>query len=107
MQEPVGGRFCELAAVTRGGTGAVYRATDRQTGETVALKVLYGASADDASRLEREADALAAAAHPAVVRYIAHGRTAEGELYLAMEWLEGETLAARLGRGALEVAEAI
>jgi tetratricopeptide (TPR) repeat protein len=103
----IGGRFTELAAVSRGGTGSVFRALDGRSGEPVAVKILYGGSVDDADRLEREVDALAAAAHPAVVRYVDHGRTEEGELYLAMEWLDGETLADRLRRGRLEIAEAV
>ena len=101
------GRFADLQPVSRGGTGSVFRAIDARSGETVALKILHGSTADDSDRLGREADALSAIAHPSVVRYVDHGRTADGELYLAMEWLEGETLADRLRRGPLEVGEAL
>ncbi|HEY5281907.1 MAG TPA: protein kinase, partial [Polyangia bacterium] len=50
-----------------------------------------------------EANCLAAIAHPAIVRYIAHGKTAHGEHYLVMEWLDGETLEDRLGRGSINL----
>ena len=49
-----------------------------------------------------EAGALERLRHPAVVRYLSHGLSDEGEPYLAMEWLEGETLHARLERGPLD-----
>src|SRR5260221_12116500 len=82
-----------------GGTSAVYRATDRRTGAPVALKVLQSWAGENAARFAREAGVLAELSHPGIVRYIWHGGTAAGELYLAMDWLEGETLAPRPGRG--------
>ena len=45
--------------------------------------------------------------HPAIVRYVAHGETVEGQPYLAMQWLEGEDLGQRLGRSRLTVAESL
>ena len=101
------GRFTDLQPVSRGGTGSVFHAIDSRSGEAVALKILHGSSADDSDRLGREADALSAVAHPAIVRYVDHGRTDDGGLYLAMEWLDGETLADRLRHGPLEIAEAL
>src|SRR5689334_5350236 len=79
--------------------GAVYRAIDRLNGERVALKLLIGQAS--ALRFLREGQLLASLHHPAIVRYIAHGTTDDGQPYLAMEWLEGEDLAHRLARGAL------
>ncbi len=79
--------------------GAVYRALDRESGATIALKILSGGAAAQASRFLREARVLAELHHPSIVRYVAHGTAASGEAYLAMEWLEGEDLAARLVRG--------
>lgn len=102
----IASRFELLAFVGEGGMGAVYRAQDRQTGESVALKhVLLGR--DGEQQFYREARALSGLDHPAIVRYIAHGSIAAGEHYLAMEWLEGETLRARLDRGALTLEETI
>jgi len=41
--------------------------------------------------------------HPSVVRYVAHGKTSASQTWLALEWLSGETFAARLDRGPLDV----
>ncbi|MCA9711311.1 MAG: protein kinase, partial [Myxococcales bacterium] len=82
-----------------GGMGLIFRADDLHTGRTVALKVIAGDD-DDANivRFDREAKVLATVSHPGVVRYVAHGTTAAGARYLAMEWLEGEDLDAILSR---------
>ncbi|MBI2895592.1 MAG: protein kinase [Deltaproteobacteria bacterium] len=101
----VADRFEIEAEVGVGGMGRIYRARDRRSGCTVALKVLH--DNDDPHRFEREVRALAELDHPAVVRYVGHGTTEAGRLFLAMEWLEGEDLSARLGRGCLDVAETI
>src|SRR5262249_18871719 len=66
-----------------------------------------GCDAEAVGRFEREASALAALDHPAIVRYLAHGRAEDGELFLVMEWLDGEDLRARLARGALPIADAV
>ncbi|AKT37089.1 serine/threonine-protein kinase PknK [Chondromyces crocatus] len=90
-----------------GGMGAVYRARERYSGRLVALKILQPGPPEHAARFAREAQVLAELRHPGIVRYVAHGLT-EGELpFLAMEWLDGEDLERRLGRGQLSVAEAI
>ncbi|WP_437581969.1 protein kinase domain-containing protein [Sorangium sp. So ce887] len=88
-----------------GGMGDVYRARDRLSGEAIALKVLQGASADDLRRFAREAEALVTLRLPGVAQYVAHGMTAAGRPYLAMEWLDGVTLEERLAEGALSLAE--
>jgi len=90
-----------------GGMGAVYRARDRVTAETVALKVMRVEAGDYVERFVRESEILADLQHPAIVRYVAHGVTADGEPWLAMEWLEGEDLHARLARGTLTVHETL
>ena len=90
-----------------GGMGDVYRARDRRSGETVALKVIQGANVRDLSRLSREAEALVTLRLPGVVQYVAHGMTATGQPYLAMEWLDGITLDARLAQGPLSIAESV
>ena len=88
--------------------GAVYRARDQATGEVVALKFLRGGpgAGSAEARFVEEARVLAALSHPGIVRYVAHGRTADGEPYLVMEWLKGEDLAARLRSAPLSVEEA-
>ncbi|MFT3772957.1 MAG: protein kinase [Minicystis sp.] len=96
-----------------GGMGEVYRARDRLTGSPVALKVLRvqitgsESAADDMARFLREPRILAEIRHPAIVRYVAHGETGTGEPYLAMEWLEGESLSTRLARSRLGIAESV
>ncbi len=90
-----------------GGMGRVYQAVDRAGGGRVALKVLQRCGAHEALRFAREARLLASLRHPAVVRYVAHGATREGDPYLVMDWLEGETLSARLRRQGLDVAESV
>ncbi|MGK4000626.1 serine/threonine-protein kinase [Sorangium sp. So ce1024] len=102
-QRVVGGRF-ELERVAgSGGMGDVYLARDRQDGAPVALKVLRSSDAQLIARFQREARLLAELQHPAIARHIAHGVSEQGQHYLAMEWLEGEDLAARLARGPLDV----
>lgn len=79
--------------------GAVFQALDRQTRGLVAVKILSASNATDAGRFALEARVLADLKHPTIVRFIDYGITAHNEQYLVMEWLEGETLEVRLGRG--------
>jgi tetratricopeptide (TPR) repeat protein len=88
-----------------GGMGTVYRARDRASGAIVAVKLLHARELEASQRFAREAQILAELRHPGVVRYVAHGETPAGQAYLAMEWLEGETLSQRLARQGLTVAE--
>jgi tetratricopeptide (TPR) repeat protein len=104
-REVLGGRFFVERLAGRGGMGAVYKALDRMTGAPVALKVI-GRRRDD-ERFAREARVLSELTHPAIVRYVAHGSTAEGLPFLAMEWLDGENLADRLTRCPLGVSDSL
>jgi eukaryotic-like serine/threonine-protein kinase len=99
VADVVAERFSIERFAGSGGMGQVFRAIDRVTGEPVALKVM--SEANGAERFLREARLLADLHHPGIVRYVAHGVSAEGQSYIAMEWAEGETLAARLRRSAL------
>src|SRR5262245_13172907 len=85
----------------------VYRALDRLTGEPTALKVLRAEDGERIARFVREARVLGELRHPGIVRYVAHGQTPNGYLYLAMEWLEGETLADRLRQGGVTLRETL
>src|SRR5262245_48825812 len=108
MQEPTfGGRFECVRLAGTGGMGRVFEARDLATGARVALKVLRRSGLLEHERFTREVRALAVLRHPGVVRYIAHGVTPDGEPYLAMEWIQGETLSARLHRGPLDVTKTI
>lgn len=99
-------RFEVEAFAGESGMGALYRARDRQSGGTVAMKCLRG-SQQSPARFVREARALAELRHPAIVRYVAHGTTPAGEPYLVMEWLEGEDLSDRLTRAPLGIEECV
>jgi len=98
-------RFELLEGAARGGMGAVYRALDRTTQRTVAVKVLRAQTQEAIHRFEYEAEVLREIEHGHVVRYIFHGKMASGDPYLVMEWLEGETLTKRLERGPLGIEE--
>lgn len=104
----VADRFRVDRQIGRGGMGAVYRAFDtRHDDAPLALKVLHDLESSSVARFHREASILARLAHPAIVQYLAHGLTPAGNPFLAMEWLEGEDLAARLKRGPLPPAEVV
>jgi tetratricopeptide (TPR) repeat protein len=100
-------RFEVERKAASGGMGTVFRAKDRFSGKMVALKVLSAAMEAERERFVREVKVLAELKHPAIVRYVAHGETSEDEPWLAMEWLDGETLAERASRGPLSVDEAL
>ncbi|APR78317.1 Adenylate cyclase [Minicystis rosea] len=100
-------RFEALRRAGAGAMGTVFRARDRVGGGWVAVKILREEDAHDVERFAREGDILAGLSHPGIVRHVAHGVTAAGEHYLAMEWLDGEDLAARLLRRGLTAAETL
>jgi serine/threonine protein kinase len=95
--------------------GDVYRAKDTRLPRTVAIKVLPADTAGDAgarARFEREARAIATLSHPhiCVVHDVGHHpstSSGQGVDYLVMELLEGETLANRLKKGALPLADVL
>jgi len=95
--------------VGRGGMGVVFRAHDTRLDRTVAIKIVpshFGRSANLKMRFEREARTISQLTHPHICTLYDIGR--EGEIdFLVMEYLEGETLAARLGRGALPLDETL
>jgi serine/threonine protein kinase len=101
------GRFVVAGQVERGGSATIHRAEDRTTGRTVALKVLHRRTihGQETTRLLQEAKILAELCHLRIVPYVGHGVTAQGEPYLAMEWMEGENLAQRLRREPLAFGE--
>ena len=92
-----------------GGMGEVYRARDTRLDRTVAIKALPSAVAGDATRLarfEREAKLLASLSHPNIAA-IYGLEEVDGALYLVLEFIQGESLAQRLARGPLPIAEAL
>ena len=103
------GPYEVLAAIGAGGMGEVYRARDTRLDRTVAIKVLPSHIAGDAAarqRFEREARAVSSLNHPHICTLHDIGRQ-DGLDYLVMEFIEGETLAARLARGPLPIEQAL
>jgi hypothetical protein len=100
-------RFTIERLAGTGGMGRVYQARDRLTGAPAAVKILHEGGTLGVQRFAREVQALSGLSHPAIVRFVAHGVTPDGDPYLATEWLEGEDLGARLRRAGLTVAETL
>jgi serine/threonine-protein kinase len=92
-----------LSPLGAGGMGEVYKARDMRLERTVAIKVLpqhLSASLEVRQRFEREAKTISQLSHPHICALYDVGNQ-DGVEYLVMEYLEGETLADRLGRGPL------
>jgi eukaryotic-like serine/threonine-protein kinase len=112
MSLPTGtrlGPYVIEAPLGAGGMGEVYRATDSRLGRTVAVKVLPENFASDArfhERFEREARAISSLQHPHICVLYDIGRQGTTD-YLVLEYLEGETLEARLRRGPLPTEQAL
>ena len=103
--ELVAGRFRVLDALGVGATGTVYRARQEPVDRLVALKLLLGsafASQQAIARFLREAQVISRLTSVRTVTLYDFGQTANGGFYIAMEYLAGGTLGARLARGPLE-----
>ena len=101
----IGTLLADCYRVTRvigqGGMGRVYAGDDEGLGRRVAIKVILpGADEEERAlkRFEREAKAVAALKHPNVVDVYYFGQMGDGTRYLVMEYLQGESLQARLDR---------
>jgi eukaryotic-like serine/threonine-protein kinase len=98
-----------LSSVGAGGMGEVYRARDTRLDRIVAIKVLPAHLADRSElreRFEREAKTIASLNHPHICTLFDIGQQ-DGIDYLVMEYLEGETLAHRLQKGALPLVQVL
>ncbi|HEX5071123.1 MAG TPA: protein kinase [Vicinamibacterales bacterium] len=103
------GPYDIIAKLGEGGMGAVYRARDGRLGRDVAIKVLppaFAADPDRQARFAREAKAVAALSHPNVVSIFDSG-VHDGQIYVVMELLEGQTLRVRLTAGPLPTRKAV
>lgn len=106
----IDGRFRVDGHLATGGMGEVYRAEHVHLKRAVALKVLRRsllADPESWTRFEREAQLVSRLENAHIVRVFDFGRTEEGQLFLAMEYVDGETLDMRLGRGPLEPRAAV
>jgi Tol biopolymer transport system component/predicted Ser/Thr protein kinase len=98
-----------LSAIGAGGMGEVYKARDTRLDRIVAIKVLPAHLADRAElreRFDREAKTIASLNHPHICTLYDTGHQ-DGIDYLVMEYLEGETLAQRLVKGALPIQQVL
>jgi non-specific serine/threonine protein kinase len=100
------GPYRILDVLGEGGMGVVYAAADERLGRTVAVKTLNESNQMSRERLLREARAAAGLNHPGICQVFDVGED-EGELWVAMELLEGESLLDRLKRERLSVHDAV
>ena len=103
------GSYEILSPIGAGGMGEVYKARDTRLHRTVAIKVLpeHIAKREDLrARFERETRAVASLNHPNICVLHDIGNQ-DGAGYMVMEYLEGETLAARIEKGALPLDQAL
>ena len=100
----VGDRYRVVSRIGVGGMGAVYRAEHTMMRRDLAIKVLLpelGGKEEFARRFEREAESASRLAHPNIIAVTDFGRTNEGALFLAMEFLAGESLSSVIRGGPL------
>jgi predicted Ser/Thr protein kinase len=93
------GPYCIEAPIGQGGMGQVFRAVDTRLGRKVAIKVC---DKQFTERFEREARAISTLNHPHICTLHDLGTD-----YLVMEYVKGETLAARLKKGALPISDVL
>jgi serine/threonine protein kinase len=102
------GHYAIARKLGEGGMGVVYAARDQRLERNIALKTMSLRASDETARRRfwREARAAASVNHPNVCQIYEIGED-EGELFIAMELLEGEPLSERLRRGAMNVTETV
>lgn len=98
------GKYSIVRKLGEGGMGAVYLAQHAQIGTRAAIKVLLPRHSHNRNVVRRffnEARATAKIKHPGLVEVFDFGELEDGSSYLVMEWLEGETLGARISHRSL------
>ncbi len=103
------GTYEIVEASGAGGMGEVYRATDSRLKRDIAIKVLpdaFSLDAESIARFQREAEVLASLNHPHIAAIYDLG-SLEGSRFLILEFVEGDTLADRIARGAIPLNEAL
>ncbi len=103
------GRYRVTGTLGEGGMGVVYAAIDEQLERPIALKIIRRECASDPvarERFWREARVAASVNHPHICQLYEVGES-DGQLFIAMERLEGESLAARLDRGAMPLPDSV
>src|SRR5881628_204194 len=103
------GRYEIRSKIGEGGMGEVYLAEDTQLGRRVAIKLLRPETTSDEDarkRLVREARAAATLDHPNICSIYEVGE-ADGRSFIAMQYVEGETVASRIQRKQMELKESL
>jgi serine/threonine-protein kinase len=106
----LGDRYQIVSRIGAGGMGAVYRAQHTTLKRDLAIKVLlpeFGGKDEFVRRFEREAESASRLGHPNIITVTDFGRTPEGLLFLAMEYLDGRSLTSVIREGPLAVARAL
>ncbi len=99
--EVLAGAYCIERCIGQGGMGRVYAGEDTRLGRKVAIKVMMPVAEERERtfrRFQREARAIAALGHQHIVTVHDIGQVEDGQIYLVMEYLPGETLQDRIGR---------
>ena len=102
------GKFSLLEEIGRGGMGVVYKARQHDLQRIVAVKMILSnqlATSEEVRRFQREARAAASLRHPNIVAIHEIGER-DGRHYFVMDFVAGESLAARLSRGPLAIDDA-
>jgi serine/threonine protein kinase len=106
----VGQRYRIVSRIGVGGMGAVYRAEHTMMRRDLAIKVLLpelGGKEEFARRFEREAESASRLTHPNIISVSDFGNTADGSLFLVMEFLAGDALSALIAQGPLSRERAV
>ncbi|HEX2661146.1 MAG TPA: protein kinase [Polyangia bacterium] len=106
----LGDRYRIVSRIGAGGMGAVYLAQHTTLRRDVAIKVLlseFGGKDEFVRRFEREAEAASRLTHPNIIQVTDFGRTSVGQLFLAMEYLKGQSLTSVIREGRLPVPRAL
>lgn len=95
--EVIDNRFRLEREIARGGSSRVWRARDELEDDAlVALKIVTCVDEEAARRFQREVSVHGRVSHPGIVRLLAHGTISNVERYLALQWVDGISLAVRL-----------
>jgi eukaryotic-like serine/threonine-protein kinase len=106
----VAGRYLIEEVIGEGGMATVYRATQKLTERTVAMKIMNASLAREAvvrERFRREAKNAQKLSHPNIIEIFDQGETDDGTAYIVMELLKGHSLAEVVSKGALEIQRAL
>ncbi len=104
------GEYTITKKLGEGGMGSVYLAEQQSIDQQIAIKVLHGRSAKNdelVKRFNREAKAICMLSHPNIIRVFIFGRTDDGLIYLAMEFVKGQSLRQAIQRGPMSEMRAI